>query len=99
MGYTKGPWVVDGEHGEYVSQQYEDEAGIAHVLCIDEDGDGWVRGDTTHANARLIAAAPCLLELLIEARATFEMWKDVAPAISLCADIDRAIARAKREAE
>jgi hypothetical protein len=29
--------------------------------------------------------------LLREARATFEMWKDIAPAVSLCADIDKAL--------
>lgn len=46
------------------------------------------------ANARLIAAAPELLSLLKEARSTLEMWKDVAPAVSLCADIDKAIAKA-----
>ena len=42
-------------------------------------------------NAELLALVP----LLIEIRATFEMWKDVAPAVSLCADIDKAIARVK----
>lgn len=33
-----------------------------------------------------------IVALLREARATLEMWKDVAPAFSLCADIDRALA-------
>ena len=49
------------------------------------------------ANMRLIAAAPDLLRYLKEARRTLEMWKDVAPAVSLCADIDAAIARATGE--
>ena len=49
------------------------------------------------ADAYLRAAAPDLLRLLIEARRTLEMWKDVAPAVSLCADIDAAIARATGE--
>ena len=48
---------------------------------------------------RLIAAAPDLLRYLKEARRTLEMWKDVAPAVSLCADIDAAIARATGESE
>ena len=38
-----------------------------------------------------------LLSLLKEARSTLEMWKDVAPAVSLCADIDAAIAKATGE--
>ena len=49
------------------------------------------------ADAYLRAAAPDLLRLLKEARRTLEMWKDVAPAVSLCADIDAAIARATGE--
>ena len=38
-----------------------------------------------------------LLSLLKEARSTLETWKDVAPAVSLCADIDAAIAKATGE--
>lgn len=34
-----------------------------------------------------------IIKLLREARATLEMWKDVAPAVSLCADIDAALAK------
>ncbi len=34
-----------------------------------------------------------ILGLLREARATLEMWKDVAPAVSLCTDIDKALSR------
>ena len=49
------------------------------------------------ADAYLRAAAPDLLRYLKEARRTLEMWKDVAPAASLCADIDAAIARATGE--
>ena len=49
------------------------------------------------ADAYLRAAAPDLLRLLKEARCTMEMWKDVAPAVSLCADIDAAIAKATGE--
>ena len=51
------------------------------------------------ADAYLKAAAPDLLRYLKEARRTLEMWKDVAPAVSLCADIDAAIARATGESE
>lgn len=36
-----------------------------------------------------------LILLIKECRATFEMWKDVAPAISLCKDLDAAIAKAE----
>jgi hypothetical protein len=33
------------------------------------------------------------LGLLKEARLALEMWKDVAPAVSLCADIDKVLAK------
>lgn len=58
--------------------------------------------DARHAAAELVAAqqgeakdAARILGLLREARATLGMWKDVAPAVSLCADIDAALADAK----
>jgi hypothetical protein len=37
-----------------------------------------------------------LVELLRECRDTFEMWKDVAPAISLCADLDAKLAELRK---
>lgn len=45
--------------------------------------------------AELTAQRDEAMKLLAEARRTFEMWKDVAPAVSLCADIDAAIAKSK----
>jgi hypothetical protein len=45
--------------------------------------------------AKLEAENKELFDLLKEARATLEMWKDVAPAVSLCADMDKAIAKAE----
>lgn len=36
-----------------------------------------------------------LRALLAECRSTFEMWKDVAPAVSLCADLDAALTETK----
>ena len=43
---------------------------------------------------RRLLAGPVVdcLRLLVEARATLEMWADVAPSVSLCADIDAALA-------
>lgn len=65
---------------------------------INADGDFiTLSHSVVRANARLIAKAPELLSLLEEARSTLEMWKDVAPAVSLCADIDKAIAEALGE--
>lgn len=61
--FTPGPWVIDPRH--YWDKQ----------IGIRQDADGWHRlycevdrddcdRDTAEANARLIAAAPALLEAL-----------------------------------
>lgn len=47
-------------------------------------------------NARLLARNAELLRLLKEVRPTLEMWKDAAPAVSLCDDIDAAITKARQ---
>ena len=90
--FTPGPWAVYGDWGIKDSSgrliaQYE-------PLCSDIDIGNT---DESFSNAHLIAAAPELLSLLEEARSTLEMWKDVAPAVSLCADIDKALAKARGE--
>ena len=97
--HTPGPWYVGSGTYEcrniYSVASVTDDEGFTYqpiVATAEDDGiDCW------DANARLIAAAPDLLRYLKEARRTLEMWKDVAPAVSLCADIDAAIARATGE--
>ena len=60
-GHNKGPWYLDTDHGanapEYIRANVDGEMlDVASVLC-DETGNA-------AANARLIAAAPALLEAL-----------------------------------
>lgn len=92
--HTAAPWIVSKTSGMriFINHDHEHPNRVAGYFAE-------VRRFTTNheqveANARLIAAAPELLSLLKEARSTLEMWKDVAPAVSLCADIDKAIAKA-----
>jgi hypothetical protein len=89
---TPGPWKV-------VTFQDNDEIHSAEGKCLADSWSYDIGSDCTAslANARLMAAAPDLLELLLEARRTLEMWKDVAPAVSLCADIDAVISKALGE--
>jgi hypothetical protein len=71
-GYTKGPWSAS-EHGDY-----SDYDGRCIVILGDDDtikvaaviGDD---DEETNATARLIAAAPELLEALVEIRDLFDM--------------------------
>ena len=93
--FTPGPWNFH-PCDEYVNS-FDVLCEEGYYVATTHDG---VRGDkNADANARLIAAAPDLLRYLKEARRTLEMWKDVVPAVSLCADIDAAIAKATGESE
>ena len=95
--HTPGPWKVGqylGSLRQFVIHTDVGDKGRGSDVAVTSIAFG---SDETVANARLIAAAPDLLRYLKEARRTLEMWKDVAPAVSLCADIDAAIARATGE--
>ena len=97
--FTPGPWCVgtgtyEGRNIYSVASVTDDEGFTYQPIVASAEDDGIKCWD---ANARLIAAAPDLLRYLKEARRTLEMWKDVAPAVSLCADIDAAIAKATGE--
>ena len=85
--HTAGEWIDRGTSCVGTLRQL-----VASVYPMPDENP-----DEHAANMRLIAAAPDLLRYLKEARRTLEMWKDVAPAVSLCADIDAAIARATGE--
>ena len=95
--YTPGPWRA--EFPDEISVRDADGGRIAILANLKGRLGMQGRRDTSEveANARLIAGAPDLLRYLKEARSTLEMWKDVAPAVSLCADIDAAIAKATGE--
>lgn len=83
------PTPIKGVRAWYVvtnEEKYEVISGPRREACKRAEGD-----------YRLMAAAPELLTLLQEARLTLEMWKDKAPAVSLCADIDAAIAKATKQ--
>lgn len=85
--HTAGEWIDRGTSCVGTRRQL-----VASVYPMEDENP-----EEHAANMRLIAAAPDLLRYLKEARRTLEMWKDVAPAVSLCADIDAAIARATGE--
>ena len=65
-GHTPGPWWIYESAGEIMGEYPGIEADGGSVVCFGDDMEG-VRGDTCEerlANARLIAAAPELLEAL-----------------------------------
>lgn len=69
--HTPGPWFVEQNEKTpiYVSPvASHEQIAICNVMVIDEDPEDdsgeWFNGDQTKANARLIAAAPDLLEAL-----------------------------------
>lgn len=69
MTHTPGPWKVDGYRIHTGDEQYPAYRTIAKVNVVNF-GDFWAVEETAEANARLIAAAPALLEALELAEAT-----------------------------
>ena len=74
--YSKGPWEIKPEEVDkpYIrirGTQWGGRFKVANVLSPDYDGVHHREADETRANARLIAAAPELLEALrdLQARA------------------------------
>jgi hypothetical protein len=63
MAHTPGPWRLSLTDETLVLAGKQQEVASAHCINYDDD---W---EMVAANARLIAAAPDLLELLIAARA------------------------------
>lgn len=106
MSHTPGPWIADGKivHAENGSALYIAECQNVGV------GERWSGSDYAsephaEANARLIAAAPDLLEALIEERRIrllgqqpYVHWESLRDARRDCyAKTDAAIAKAKGE--
>ena len=72
--FTKGPWEVRGL-SIFVSQPHPDSRHRSAVQCIANIADGW-EGERGKANARLIAAAPDLLEACKDLLGPAEEWAD-----------------------
>lgn len=100
--HTPGPWfgMIDGCFADTNWMAENDEASVSTSAPITDGkgqtvalvvGECWDDSEL-EANACLVAQAPRMFDLLAEARRTLEMWKDVAPAVSLCADIEKVLA-------
>ncbi len=92
--HTPGPWTVAGIPDRYGFQSIviDGPKAIAYAFCIQHDpatGDPLNRGlDEQQANAKLIAAAPDLLDLLKKAR------DSLGPENSLWSELDISIDKA-----
>ena len=69
MNHTPGPWVVGGacSHGAKVVSRGAAGVSVAWCGCntiAGQDGSHSIDGDEAEANARLIAAAPDMWDLL-----------------------------------
>ena len=81
MEYTPGPWERRGEYGLEIWEYQAPEPAVEGEEDAGDDGSGWLSVCTVHepgeANARLIAAAPEMYDLLAEVeRWTCDDWDD-----------------------
>lgn len=86
--HTPGPWHPTEDGCDfYVEPLGDSTVAVCSVLPIDSRGQlgDYTRGATTHANARLIAAAPELLAMLVRLRDAGE-WCYSALEFRLCED-------------
>lgn len=65
LKHTPGPWVVDPDSPTDISPADDLRLGIACISHADEAGGRWIFGEQSKANAKLIAAAPDLLQALV----------------------------------
>lgn len=88
--HTPGPWVFEGENSAMP---------VLCLYCADNKSPfhGSRNEEELKANARLIAAAPELLEALCEATAWLHAHKHTLCAQSICDQVDAAIAKATGE--
>jgi hypothetical protein len=85
---TAGPWnVVEEDTNERIGIMAESQMWIAEVIAYQRGGR-----DEERANAKLIAAAPEMLDALKKARHWLEGWASAEAEISL---LDRVIAKAE----
>ena len=84
--HTPGPWVVDPDSPTDISPADDLRLGIASICHADEAGGRWEFGRQSKANAKLIAAAPDLLEALIKLHESLESLNESGDAGQMVAD-------------
>lgn len=91
--HTPGPWAANFEAGRYVIT-YQAELGPRMALAI--TGGHFPDHE---ANARLIAAAPELLSVLLELKECSEYWSEYDVPVGIHDRINSAIAKATGESQ
>jgi hypothetical protein len=99
MKHTKGPWIVSDERESYLGPESGsfEVSGPSGIICVTDES----YAPEAEANAHLIAAAPELLEALLQAQGYVGEYcehHDCRVSTELYAKIDTLIAKARGEA-
>ena len=92
--HTPGPWV---SLPTYVGKDGYSKGGYEVKTVAGESVTGWGRVTQTEANARLIAAAPEMLEVLIELQESAQYWSEYDVPIGIVDRLNVVISKAKGE--
>lgn len=80
--HTPGPWIVDPNHPQDISPADDLRLGVASICNSDNIDGRWVFAEVSKANAALIAAAPEMLEALLDAKEWLSGWASAEPYLS-----------------
>lgn len=99
MEYTKGPWIIDRDEALIHASE---SSRIDYIAMLGDEindfGNSWddpCMTDEVRANARLIAAAPDLLEALKELVGSAEYWSEYNVPLGIVDRMKAAIAKAE----
>lgn len=98
MGHTPGPWVVAGDSIHDRETKYEsDGARTGDTACRIATTEIMARQGEQEANARLIAAAPDMLKMLLELQECAEYWSEYDVPLGIVGRLNETIRKARGE--
>ena len=102
--HTPGPWMAYGKSITAIGRTNTADcavwgaiACVLELLDIDEDGSEWAASGDIASNVALIAAAPDMLDMLIELQESAQYWSEYGAPFNIVNRLNAVISKAKGE--